>query len=225
MQRARHPASLERWDIYELDTLASTLTASFAELQADVEAVAAPSFLGLLKVTLGKSARSLPPETPSSTSPQSPFTEAPPFFSPSLHPPPPMLVPIVITIQVNGKLIGERTTPAVPPTATWEAVARARIEVVASVEEVSSYMSMPLSVSLFPDAEHSPADRVGAGISDTVATAGRPRLFPRCTAKCALRGPTRAQPEASRDHGVPARSQPRGIRDPPLPRPLTFRAL
>ena len=32
-------------------------------------------------------------------------------------------------------------------------------------------MSMPLSVSLFPDAEHSPADRVGTGISDTVATA------------------------------------------------------
>ena len=35
----------ERWDIYELDTLASTLTASFAELQADVEAVEARSFL------------------------------------------------------------------------------------------------------------------------------------------------------------------------------------
>jgi hypothetical protein len=35
----------ERWDIYELDTLASTLTPSFAELQADVETVAARSFL------------------------------------------------------------------------------------------------------------------------------------------------------------------------------------
>jgi hypothetical protein len=162
----------ERWDIYELDTLASTLTASFAELQADMEAVAARSFLGLLKSTLGKSVRSVPPETPSSAPPQSPFTETPPFFSPPLHPPPPpTVVPIVVTIKMNGKLVGERSTLSVPPTATWEAVARTRLDAVASVEEVSSYLSMPLAVSLFPDAEHSMADRVGAAISDTVAAA------------------------------------------------------
>ena len=66
------------------------------------------TYLGLLKVTLGKSARSLPPETPSSAPPQSPFTDAgragSPFFSPPLHPPPPMVVPIVLTIKMNGKL-------------------------------------------------------------------------------------------------------------------------
>ena len=53
----------ERWDIYELDTLASTLTASFAELQADMEQVAARSFLGLLKVTLSKATSPQPPQT------------------------------------------------------------------------------------------------------------------------------------------------------------------
>ena len=162
----------ERWDIFDLETLASTLTTSFAELQVEMEAVAARSFLGLLKVTMGKSARSVPPETPSSVPPQSPFTETPPFFSPPLHPPPPpMVVPIVITIKMNGKMVGERTTLTVPPTATWEAVARTRLEAVASVEEVSTYLSMPLAVSLFPAAEHSVGDRVGAAISDTAAAA------------------------------------------------------
>eukprot|EP00966_Prymnesium_polylepis_P144422 3335075-Prymnesium_polylepis.1 len=77
------------------------------------------------------------------------------------------MVPIVITIKMNGKPVGERTTLNVQSTATWEVVARARLEAVVSVEDVSSYMSMPLAVSLFPDAEHSPADRVGAPISDT----------------------------------------------------------
>ena len=110
----------DRWDIYELDTLASTLTASFAQLQADMEAVAARCFLGLLKDTLAKSARSVPPETPSSAPPESPFTEARPFFSPPLHPPPPMAVPIVITIKMNGKLVGERTTLSVP--AGWRSL-------------------------------------------------------------------------------------------------------
>ena len=116
-------------------------------IKANLHTVAARCFLGLLKDTLAKSARSVPPETPSSAPPESPFTEARPFFSPPLHPPPPMVVPIVITIKMNGKLVGERTTLSVPPTATWEAVARTRLEAVASVEEVSSYMSMPLSVS------------------------------------------------------------------------------
>ena len=161
----------ERWDIFELETLASTLTTSFAELQVEMEAVAARSFLGLLKVTMGKCARFMPPETPSSVPPQSPFTETPPFFSQPLHPRPPMVVPIVITIKMNSKLVCERTTLTVPPTATWEAVARTRLEAVASVDEVSYYLSMPLAVSLFQDAEHSPADRVGAAISDTVAAA------------------------------------------------------
>ena len=82
----------DSWDIYDVETLSSTLSTSFIELQRDVEPVAAVSFLGLLKVTLSRLPRSAPPETPSPVPPQSPFTETPPFFSPPLHRPPPMVV-------------------------------------------------------------------------------------------------------------------------------------
>ena len=122
-----------------------------------MEAVAAQSFLGLLKSTLGNSARSVPPESarsvPSSTHfsapPQSPFTEAPPFFPPPLHPqpPPPPPVPIVLTIKINGTMVGARTTLSVLPTATWEAVLRTRLEACVSPEEAASYARMPLTVS------------------------------------------------------------------------------
>ena len=88
---------LERWDIFEAETLASTMATSFAELQADMEQVAARSFLGLLKFTLGKATCPQPPETPSSAPPTTPFTEAPPFHQPPFYPPP--MVPIVITIK------------------------------------------------------------------------------------------------------------------------------
>ena len=70
---------------------------------------------------------------------------------------------------MNGKVLAERTTLPVPPTATWEAVARARLEAVHDAAEVQGYMSTPLAVSLFPTADHSPSDRVSAAISDTVA--------------------------------------------------------
>eukprot|EP00966_Prymnesium_polylepis_P298041 6886679-Prymnesium_polylepis.1 len=57
-----------------------------------------------------------------------------------------------------------------PPAATWEAVARTRLEAVLDATEVPSFMSMPLAVSLFPTADHLPSDRASAAISDTVAS-------------------------------------------------------
>ena len=45
-------AVFELWDIYDVDTLLANLASSFAELQRDLEPVAARSFLALLKATI-----------------------------------------------------------------------------------------------------------------------------------------------------------------------------
>lgn len=164
-------AVFERWDIYDVDTLSASLASSFADLQRDLTPVAAMSFLPLLKATISRVCMpsAPPPDTPSSAPPTTPFTEVPPCFSPPLHPPPPTTVPIVVTVKMNGKVLSERTTLPVPPAATWEAVARMRLESVLNAADVQSYMSTPLAVSLFPTADHSPSDRVNAAVSDTVA--------------------------------------------------------
>ena len=49
----------------------------------------------------------------------------------------------------------------VQPMATWEAVARARLEAVLNSGELQNYMRMPLAVSLFSSAEHVRANRTG----------------------------------------------------------------
>ena len=125
-------AVLERWDIYDVDTLSANLESSFAQLQSDLAPVAALSFLGLLKATVTTTPRPPPSDTPSPSSapPTMPFTQAPPRFSPPIHPPPSATVPLVVTIKMNGKVLAERTTLPVPPSATWEAVARMRLEAV-----------------------------------------------------------------------------------------------
>ena len=81
----------ERWDIYDIETLQANLESSYAELQEDLAPVAARSFLGLLKSTLGTVPRpsprgipSVPPSTPSIA-----------FSSPPIHPPSPATVPHV----------------------------------------------------------------------------------------------------------------------------------
>ena len=162
-------AVFERWDIYDVATLSANLAYAFAELQRDLAPVAALSFLALLKATISGVPSAPPPDTPSSVPLTTPFTEAPPCFSPPIHPPMPATVPLVVTIKMNGKVLAERTTLPVPPAATWEAVAKTRLEAVLDAAEVQSLMSTPLAVSLFPTAAHSPSDRVSAAISDTVA--------------------------------------------------------
>ena len=157
----------ERWDIYDIETLQANLESSYAELQEDLAPVAARSFLGLLKSTLGTVPRPSPHGIPS-VPPSTPSTSAA-FSSPPIHPPSPATVPLVVTIKMNGKVLAERTTLPVPPAATWEAVARMRLETVLDAAEVQGCMSMPLAISLFPTANHSPSDRVSAAISDTVA--------------------------------------------------------
>ena len=155
----------ESWDIYDVDTLSANLRSSFDKLQTDLQPVAARSFLGLLQATLTGSAPPPPPpppETPSAAPPATPFVEPPPFFSPPLHPSPPSTVPIVVTIKMNGKMLAERTTLSVPPSTTWEAVARMRLEAVLHADEVEGYVSMPLSVSLFPANGRCSSRRVSA---------------------------------------------------------------
>ena len=83
--------------------------------------------MALLKATTSRVPSAPPPDTPSPAPPTTPFTQALPCFSPPIHPPPPATVPLVVTIKMNGKVLAERTTLPVPPTATWEAVARARL--------------------------------------------------------------------------------------------------
>jgi hypothetical protein len=156
-------AVFERCDIYDVPTLAANMDSSFAELRKELEPVAAQSFLALLKATVAASLRQSSPSTPSSAPPTAP---QPPFCPSPLHPPSPPItaVPLVITIKMNGKVLCERTTLPVPPTATWESVARTRLEAVLDAAEVQAYMSMPLAISLFPTATHSPSDCVRAAV-------------------------------------------------------------
>ena len=93
------------------------------------------SFLALLKATICRVPSAAPPDTPSSAPPTTPFTEAPPCSSRPLHPPLPTTVPLVVTIKMNGTVLAERTTLPVPPAATWEAVARTRLEAVLDAAE------------------------------------------------------------------------------------------
>jgi hypothetical protein len=107
----------ERWDIYDVDTLSANLASSFADLQRDLAPVAALSFLGLLKATIGRETSAPPPFTPTSAPPTMPSTRAP-HYSPPLNPPSPTTVPLVVTIKMNGSVLGERTTLPVSPFAT-----------------------------------------------------------------------------------------------------------
>jgi hypothetical protein len=213
-------AVFERCDIYDVPTLAANMDSSFAELRKELEPVAAQSFLALLKATVAASLRQSSPSTPSSAPPTAP---QPPFCPSPLHPPSPPItaVPLVITIKMNGKVLCERTTLPVPPTATWESVARTRLEAVLDAAEVQAYMSMPLAISLFPTATHSPSDCVRAAVSDTVAGAfmlGYPHvvvaLSPRVygCARPAARGadaPARMMADAVKEVHVRATSEPR----------------
>lgn len=162
-------AVFERWGMYDVDTLQANLESSFAQLQSELAPVAALSFPGLLKATIATTPPPPPSGTPFSAPPTTPFTHPRPFSSPPLHPSPPPTVPLVVTIKMNNKVVAERTTMPVPPDATWEAVARVRLESVLDAAEVQGCMSTPLSVSLFPTADHSSSDRVSAALSDTVA--------------------------------------------------------
>ena len=76
-------------------------------------------------------------------------------------------VPVVLTIKFNGKVLAERTSLLISPGATWEAVARRRLEAVPGVD-AESYLGTPLTVSLFRSADALPSDLVGAAISDPV---------------------------------------------------------
>ena len=107
----------ERWDIYDIETLQANLESSYAELQEDLAPVAARSFLGLLKSTLGTVPRPSPHGIPS-VPPSTPSTSAA-FSSPPIHPPSPATVPLVVTIKMNGKVLAERTTLPVSPATTW----------------------------------------------------------------------------------------------------------
>ena len=162
-------AVFERWDIYDVATLSANLASSYADLQKDLAPVAALSFLALLKATISRVDSAPPPVTPSSAPPTTPCHE-PPFFPPPLHPSPLMAIPLVVTVKMNGKEVAARTTLPVPPSATWEAVAKMRLAAVLDAAEVEGYMSAPLTVSLFPSADHLPSQRAGAAISDTVAS-------------------------------------------------------
>ena len=77
-------------------------------------------------------------------------------------------VPVVLTMKFNGKVLAERTSLLISPFATWEAVARQRLEAVQGVD-AESFLCTPLSVSLFRSADALPSDRVGAAISDPQA--------------------------------------------------------
>ena len=72
---------------------------------------------------------------------------------------------------MNGTVLAERTTLPVPPSATWETVVRTRLEAVLDPVEVEGYMSMPLQVSLFPNANMLPSQCVKAAISNMVVDA------------------------------------------------------
>jgi hypothetical protein len=148
-------AAFDYFGIFDVATLLSSIETSPTALQLGLGSSAPQSFLGLLKTQL---LRAAPPLSPIDAA-QAQAGAAPP----------PML--LVVTIQFNGKVLAERTTLRVPPTATWEAVARMRLETVLCVAQSKTYASTALRVSLFTSAEQRASDCVGAAISDTVAGA------------------------------------------------------
>ena len=58
----------------------------------------------------------------------------------------PAVLPLVITVKFNGKIISEKRSMQVPPTATWEEAGRMFLG-----EQASTYASLPLQVDLFPN--------------------------------------------------------------------------
>lgn len=74
------------------------------------------------------------------------------------------MVPLVVTVKFNGKVVAERTSVNVSPLQTWEEVARSRLETVGA----TGFSDVPLKVSLFRTADQHDSDRVAAAVSDHV---------------------------------------------------------
>jgi hypothetical protein len=155
--------ALELYGCYGVDMLTDTLESSFAALQTQLGNVPPPFFLALLKVRLrsreASAAESTPRRAQSSTphraSPATPSTAEPLAAAP--------LIPVVVTVKCNGKVIVERSSLPLPHTATWEEVARLRLG-----EQVHQYMHLALKVSAFPNGQQRESEQIGAAISDTV---------------------------------------------------------
>ena len=159
--------AFEDFGVYDPDTLRSTLHASMPALQLALGGTAPPSFLPLLKTKLGEQETPAPPEAAAGAC-------LPNVQLPTPSPAPPALaaqLPLVVTVRFNGRILAERTTLNVVPTATFEQVARARIQTALGAAEAHEYTTMQLAVSLFPTADHRPSEKSGAAISDTVAGA------------------------------------------------------
>ena len=56
-------------------------------------------------------------------------------------------VPVVVTVKFNGKVLVERKSMHVPPSATFEMVTRARLEAALGVKQAAEYASVPLKVT------------------------------------------------------------------------------
>mmetsp|Transcript_15929 Transcript_15929/g.34591 ORF Transcript_15929/g.34591 Transcript_15929/m.34591 type:complete len:142 (-) Transcript_15929:262-687(-) len=101
--------------------------------------------------------------------PRTPHTRDDPSTPPTgLCPPPESFVPataqLVVTIKFNGAVMAERTSISVSPLATWEEVARTRLEAVGETRPAD----VPLTVSLFRTADQHGSDRVAAAVNDQV---------------------------------------------------------
>ena len=86
----------------------------------------------------------------------------------------------MVTVRFNGKLLAERTTLNIKPTATFEQVARARLQAALGAADAAQYATMPLSVSVFPTADHRLSEKTAAAIIDPVAgsfTLGYPHVL------------------------------------------------
>ena len=99
---------------------------------------------GLVRLGAGPAA---PPSTPGMPMPPStPSTENPPTVRlRQSRAAAPTSLPMVVMVKFNGKVIVERSTVQLPPSATWEQVARLRLGDLAE-----QYMDTTLKVALYP---------------------------------------------------------------------------
>jgi len=160
-------SALEGFGVYGIDDLRSSLRSSFNALQLAIGSEAPPSFLSLLNDQVGRP--DAPTNTSDGTAPRSPGSGN--AGARPMHEAPDPILPVVVTVRFNRKLLAERTTMMVASTHAWEAVAHARLAAVLPPDEAASYISTPLTVHLFETAEQLPSQRVGAAISDPVAAA------------------------------------------------------
>ena len=142
----------------DLGTLGSMLDEDYAEVKAAVIDASKPAFVATLKAAIREANRGC--DAPSTSSTQQHSSAAELVSGIPSH-----KIPLVVTVKFNGAVIAERTSISVSASTTFAELARTRLE---AVKDETCLNEVPLSVSLFRNADQQASDRVAAAITDQV---------------------------------------------------------